>query len=298
MFDRLLNLPIDFFERTPTGEIVHDMYEIYKVRAFLTNQMFGTLLDSFVLVVFLPIMFLISTIMTAVVLTLCLLMCLIVVVRLPAVRRKVGAAMQAEVDRGTILVEAVHGMRTIKSLALDARQRHQFDVRLAKVAELRFDEGITTNWIQTLMHPLEMADAGRHRRGCGVSGAHDQGPGLCRRDLRVHADVAAGRQADPAGGAIDRADRRGPPGDCEMRRDRQPAARSRPLGARHPHPDRRPDRVQRRDLPLSGRGVAGARSGLFRDPRGQRVRDRRAQRIGQDDRDPAAAGTAQRLPRV
>jgi ATP-binding cassette, subfamily B, bacterial HlyB/CyaB len=157
MFDRLLNLPIDFFERTPTGEIVHDMYEIYKVRAFLTNQLFGTVLDSFVLIVFLPIMFMISTIMTAVVLTLCLLMCLVVVIRLPAVRRKVGAAMQAEVDRRTILVEAVHGMRTIKSLALDARQRHQFDVRLAKVAERRFDEGLTTNWIQTLMHPLEMA---------------------------------------------------------------------------------------------------------------------------------------------
>jgi subfamily B ATP-binding cassette protein HlyB/CyaB len=157
MFDRLLNLPIDFFERTPTGEIVHDMYEIYKVRSFLATQLFGTVLDSFVLIVFLPIMFMISTIMTAVVLTLCLLMCLIVVVRLPAIRRKVGAAMQAEVDRGTILVEAVHGMRTIKSLALDAPQRHQFDVRLAKVAERRFDEGITTNWIQTLMHPLEMA---------------------------------------------------------------------------------------------------------------------------------------------
>ena len=62
-------------------------------------------------------------------------MCLIVVIRLPTVRRKVGAAMQAEVDRGTIFVEAVHGMRTIKSLALDARQRHQFDIRLAKVAE-------------------------------------------------------------------------------------------------------------------------------------------------------------------
>jgi ATP-binding cassette, subfamily B, bacterial HlyB/CyaB len=156
MFDRLLNLPIDFFERTPTGEIVHDMYEIYKVRAFLTTQVFGTVLDSFVLIVFLPIMFMISTILTAVVLTICLLMCLLMAVHLPTVRRKVGAAMQAEVERGTILVEAVHGMRTIKSLALDAQQRHQFDVRLAKVAERRFDEGLTTNWIQTLMHPLEM----------------------------------------------------------------------------------------------------------------------------------------------
>ena len=156
MFNRMLNLPIDYFERTPTGEIVHDMYEIYKVRTFLTSQLFGTLLDSFILVVFLPIMFMISTIMTAVVLAICLLICLILVLMLPAVRRKVGVAMQAEVDRGTLLVEAVHGMRAIKSLALDARQRHEFDVRLAKVAESRFDEGLTSNAIQTMVHPLQM----------------------------------------------------------------------------------------------------------------------------------------------
>ena len=54
MFNKLLNLPIDFFERTPTGEIMHDMYEIHRVRQFLTGQLFGTLLDSFVLVIFLP----------------------------------------------------------------------------------------------------------------------------------------------------------------------------------------------------------------------------------------------------
>src|ERR1051325_9706152 len=74
-FEKLLSLPIDFFERTPTGEIVHDMYEIYKVRTFLTGQLFGVLLDSFVIVVFLPIMFMVSTIMTACVLTMCLLIC-------------------------------------------------------------------------------------------------------------------------------------------------------------------------------------------------------------------------------
>jgi subfamily B ATP-binding cassette protein HlyB/CyaB len=157
MFDRLLNLPIEFFERTPTGEIVHDMYEIYKVRSFLINQMFGTVLDSFVLAVFLPLMFAISTLMTAAVLALCFLMCLLTVARLPAVREKVGLATSAEVDRGTILVEAITGIRTIKSLSLDAFQRHQFDVTLAAVAERRFDEGSTTNWVQTLMHPLEMA---------------------------------------------------------------------------------------------------------------------------------------------
>jgi subfamily B ATP-binding cassette protein HlyB/CyaB len=156
MFNKMLNLPIDFFERTPTGQIVHDLYEINRVRQFLTGQLFGTLLDSFVLVIFLPVMFMISAIMTSVVLAICVIICLILVILLPTVRRKVAIAVQAEVQRGTQLVEAVHGIRAIKSLALDARQRHEFDVRVAHVAETRFDEGLTGNLIQTLVHPLQM----------------------------------------------------------------------------------------------------------------------------------------------
>src|SRR5579863_2693764 len=156
MFNKMLNLPIDFFERTPTGDIVHHMYEIYRVRTFLTSQLFGTLLDSFVLVIFLPIMFMVSTIMTAVVLVLCLLICIWMVAMLPTVRRKVGLAVAAETQRATHLVEAVHGIRAIKSLALDARQRHAWDVHVAKVAETRFDEGRTSNVIQTVVHPLQM----------------------------------------------------------------------------------------------------------------------------------------------
>ncbi|HEX3863183.1 MAG TPA: peptidase domain-containing ABC transporter [Stellaceae bacterium] len=156
MFGKLLNLPIDYFERTPTGVVVHDLYEFYRIRSFLTGQLFGTMLDSFVLVIFLPIMFTFSVIMTACVLVLCLLICLWLIIMLPTVRRKVSAAVQAETERGTHLVEAVHGIRAIKSLALDARQRHQWDVFVAKVVETRFDEGCTANIVQTVVHPLQL----------------------------------------------------------------------------------------------------------------------------------------------
>jgi ATP-binding cassette subfamily B protein len=78
------------------------------------------------------------------------------VAMLPTIRRKVATVVQAEVQRGTQLVEAVHGIRAIKSLALDARQRHDFDVRVAKVSEARFDEGLTSNMLQTVVHPLQV----------------------------------------------------------------------------------------------------------------------------------------------
>ena len=71
VFEKVLNLPIDFFERTQSGKVFHDMWELRKIRTFLVGQMFGTLLDSATLLIFIPIMFFFSPAMTAVVLGCC-----------------------------------------------------------------------------------------------------------------------------------------------------------------------------------------------------------------------------------
>ena len=88
MFEKLLNLPIDFFERTQTGKITHDLNQMWKIRTFLMGQLFGTVLDSTTLLVFLPVMFFFSPIMTLIVLATCALMVAWIVVMLPAYRRK------------------------------------------------------------------------------------------------------------------------------------------------------------------------------------------------------------------
>ena len=75
MFDRVVNLPIDFFERNPVGEITRDMSEMHRIRNFLTGQMFGTVLDSLVLLIFLPIMFFFSPLLTFFVLAFAGLIC-------------------------------------------------------------------------------------------------------------------------------------------------------------------------------------------------------------------------------
>jgi ATP-binding cassette, subfamily B, bacterial HlyB/CyaB len=155
MFDRVLNLPLDFFERSSTGVITRDMNEMFKIRGFLTGQIFGTLLDTFVLLIFLPIMFFFSASLTAVVLGFCGLICLWIIKMLPVLRRKGAAAFRAEGARNAFLVENLQGIRTVKSLALDARQRHEWDVRVATAARLRLEEARTANIIQTGVTPLE-----------------------------------------------------------------------------------------------------------------------------------------------
>jgi ATP-binding cassette, subfamily B, bacterial HlyB/CyaB len=154
-FDKVLNLPIEYFERNSTGEFIHNFHEMGKIRNFLTTQLFGTALDALVILFFLPVMFFFSTVMTVCVLAICLLICGWLIAMLPAIRRRVGAVAAAETRRGSFLVETIHGVRAVKSLALDARQRHQWDVHCADVAEKRYAEGLLTNWVQTIVHPLQ-----------------------------------------------------------------------------------------------------------------------------------------------
>ena len=155
MFEKLLNLPMDFFERTQTGKITHDLNEMWKIRGFLMGQLFGTVLDSTTLLVFLPVMFFFSPILTLIVLAACALMVLWIIAMLPAYRRKTSAVTAAESQRGALLVQTIFGIRTVKSLALDARQRHLWDVMTARIAKLRFAEGMMGNFIQAAVRPLE-----------------------------------------------------------------------------------------------------------------------------------------------
>ena len=155
MFDKTIYLPIDYFERTPLGITMRAMGEIHKIRTFLSTGLFGAVLDNFVLFIFLPIMFLFSPLLTFCVLVFAGLICGWIIIRLPELRRRNGAATTAEVEKGTFLYETLHGIRTVKALSLDARRRHEWDAKVAKAARLRFDEGRATNIVQTVVTPLE-----------------------------------------------------------------------------------------------------------------------------------------------
>ena len=155
MFERILSLPIDFFERTQVGLITYEAQQIWRIRTFLTGQLFGTVLDSTTILVFIPIMFFFSPIMTAIVLSTCAAIALWIIAMLPYYRKKSNAVEAAESARGAFLVQTIHGIRTIKSLALDARQRHMWDVHTARVSKLRFAEGVAGNILHSAVRPFE-----------------------------------------------------------------------------------------------------------------------------------------------
>jgi len=155
IFERVLRQSVELFETTPVGLIARNMNEATKIRAFLSNQLLGTLLDSMCLLIFLPVMFIYSPLLTFIVLGCCGLIVAWTLAMLPAFGKRTSAVIAAEGARGSFLIQTLQGIRTIKSLALEPRQIQQYEVLVARSAKFRAREANFANVIQSAILPVE-----------------------------------------------------------------------------------------------------------------------------------------------
>ena len=155
VFRRLLALPVDFFERNPTGETTRKVSQIFNIRNFFTGKLVGTFLDLFTLVALLPFLFWMSATLAWMVLAASAVVALVVLAFLPPIRRVFARLIVAENQKGAVLVETVYGMRTVKSLAIEKLRNEEWDARVAEAGQARLDAGRISNVAQTVVTPIE-----------------------------------------------------------------------------------------------------------------------------------------------
>ena len=156
-FAHLLSLPIDYFETTTAGVITRHMQQVEKIRAFLTGRMFFTMLDATSLLIFLPILFMYSVKLACVTLLFTVLIGGVVAFMIPTFQRRLNDLYRAEGERQSMMVETIHGMRTVKALAIEPAQRRLWDQRSAQSINMHFRVGkisITGNAITDFLGKL------------------------------------------------------------------------------------------------------------------------------------------------
>jgi subfamily B ATP-binding cassette protein HlyB/CyaB len=141
VFGHLLSLPIDFFETTSAGVVTRHMQQLEKIRNFLTGRLFFTGLDLIALVVFIPILFSYSFKLACIVLLFAAMIAAVVMAMVPTFQRRLNALYAAEGQRQGMLVETIHGMRTVKALAIEPSQRRVWDQRSAEAITMHFRVG-------------------------------------------------------------------------------------------------------------------------------------------------------------
>jgi len=141
VFSHLLSLPIDFFETTSAGVVTRHMQQLEKIRSFLTGRLFFTALDLIALLVFVPILFSYSFKLAMIVLLFAGMIAAVVMAMVPTFQRRLNALYSAEGQRQGMLVETIHGMRTVKALAIEPSQRRIWDQRSAEAITMHFRVG-------------------------------------------------------------------------------------------------------------------------------------------------------------
>jgi ATP-binding cassette subfamily B protein len=155
VFNRLLRLPLDYFERHPAGETMYRIAQVYRVREFLTGRLLTTLLDLITLCVLLPILFYLNAPLAGIVLACAVVISLIVLVFLKPLRAMYAQVTAAETWKSAALGETIVGIKTIKALALEPQRRALWDERVAETGKSHLAFARAANWPQTLVTPIE-----------------------------------------------------------------------------------------------------------------------------------------------
>jgi ATP-binding cassette, subfamily B, bacterial HlyB/CyaB len=169
VFQRILRLPLDYFERNQAGIIWSKTgLQINKIREFLTGKLLTTALDLVTLVVLLPILFYLQPLLSWIVLLAAGLIAGIIVAFMKPMSRRVKRFIDAESAKSSVMVETLHGIRTVKSLALEPQQSDNWDEKIAEATEAKLSVGRMANLPQMLINPIE----GFMQRGVLLLGAY------------------------------------------------------------------------------------------------------------------------------
>jgi ATP-binding cassette, subfamily B, bacterial HlyB/CyaB len=155
IFLKLMSLPVDFFERNLAGVISKHMQQDQRIREFLSGRLLLTILDATALLVYVPILFYYSALLTWIVLFCALLIAIIIGFMSRPFRRRLQELYRAEGERQGLLIEAIHGINTVKSLGLEPAQAKAWDQSSANSVERRIEVGRISAFARTASSGIE-----------------------------------------------------------------------------------------------------------------------------------------------
>ncbi|HAR62767.1 MAG: type I secretion system permease/ATPase [Candidatus Margulisiibacteriota bacterium] len=130
LFRHLFSLPFVYFEVRKVGNIISRIRELDSIREFLTNKSVSVIIDLFFSIVFLAVMFAYSSTLTFMVLVFITSIALLYLVITPEVRKRLEAKFQMAAQSNSYLIEAVTGIQTVKSLAIEGSMQKKWEEHL------------------------------------------------------------------------------------------------------------------------------------------------------------------------
>ena len=136
VIDKLLRLPLRFFEKRPVGELSQRLSELGKMRSFLTGTAITSALDLLFATIYILIMLVYSPLLTAVALGTVPLYVLMILFIAPVYRRLIRHQAQYAARTQSHLIETLGGIQTVKAQHFELNSRWRWQERYSgQIAE-------------------------------------------------------------------------------------------------------------------------------------------------------------------
>ncbi|WP_442958450.1 type I secretion system permease/ATPase [Photobacterium frigidiphilum] len=126
LYRHLVGLPLTYFKKRQTGQIIARVREMAQIRQFLTGSTLMLLLDLIFVIVFIAVMFHYASTLTWLVLGSLVIYFVLWLIVGQVIRRKVEAEYETDADATSFLTEAITGIETIKTTATEHRFLQQW----------------------------------------------------------------------------------------------------------------------------------------------------------------------------
>lgn len=138
LFNHLFRLPLRYFETRRVGDTVARVRELENIRRFLTGVPMNTLLDSLFIIVYIIVMTFYSPKLTLITLASIPIFVLISALVTPVLKSRLDEKFNCGAESQSYLVEAVTGVQTIKSFAIEPSAQKKWEGLLANYTKAGF----------------------------------------------------------------------------------------------------------------------------------------------------------------
>ena len=143
IIDRLLRLPLRYFEKRSVGELSTRVNELENIRQFLTGTALTVVLDSVFSVIYIVVMLIYSWLLTLVALATLPLVVLITLAISPIARKQLRTKAERNARSQSHLVEVLAGIQTVKAQNVELRSRWKWQERYTQYVMAGFQTVIT-----------------------------------------------------------------------------------------------------------------------------------------------------------
>ena len=120
LFKHLFNLPLKYFESRRVGETVARVRELDTIRSFLTGTPLSSLIDFVFIIVYIVVMFFYSVKLSIIVIVSIPFFAILSLIVTPMFKKSLDRKFETGAAAQSFLVEAINGIQTVKSFALES----------------------------------------------------------------------------------------------------------------------------------------------------------------------------------